>query len=340
MRVAVPRAWVRARRTILSADTVSFLAAAILYYFAAGDVRGFAFTLGLSTILDLVVVFLFTHPLISLLSRSKAFGSARFTGLDSVRAGGVAGEVGHAGRTGPSETLRSAWPGRRRRGSRALRRLSPPPGAAWRCWTTRRPRTRRGPGIASDPQGVTTPSSEAVETTEPPPPIGLRRAGSTAHAAQARHVRPNGPPRARAKIEGRARAGLMSIFPQAVSRRDQLQLHRHAQAVVLRVRRDHADLRPQLHLPRLQLRGRVRRRQPVPDPGCGHDRSRRIRPKRHSDRRTCRPKERPRRWAPGTTRQIVVKTKNVERRRAERASWPSVGQVAGHPDHEDQRQRR
>ena len=92
-RVAVPRAWVRARRTILSADTVSFLAAAILYYFAAGDVRGFAFALGLSTILDLVVVFLFTHPLISLLSRSKAFGSARFTGLDSVRAGGVAGAV-------------------------------------------------------------------------------------------------------------------------------------------------------------------------------------------------------------------------------------------------------
>jgi preprotein translocase subunit SecD len=89
VRVAVPRAWVRARRTILSADTVSFLAAAILYYFAAGDVRGFAFALGLSTILDLVVVFLFTHPLVSLLSRSRAFGSARFTGLDSARAGGV-----------------------------------------------------------------------------------------------------------------------------------------------------------------------------------------------------------------------------------------------------------
>ncbi|HEY2299258.1 MAG TPA: protein translocase subunit SecD [Jatrophihabitans sp.] len=85
VRVAVPRAWARARRTILSADTVSFLAAAILYYFAAGDVKGFAFTLGLSTILDLVVVFLFTHPLISLLSRSAAFGSARFTGLDSLR---------------------------------------------------------------------------------------------------------------------------------------------------------------------------------------------------------------------------------------------------------------
>ena len=84
-RVGVARAWVRARRTILSADTVSFLAAAILYYFASADVKGFAFTLGMSTILDLVVVFLFTHPLVSLLSRSRAFGSATFTGLDAVR---------------------------------------------------------------------------------------------------------------------------------------------------------------------------------------------------------------------------------------------------------------
>jgi preprotein translocase subunit SecD len=90
LRVAVPRAWTRARRTILSADTVSFIAAAVLYYFTVGDVRGFAFTLGLSTLLDLVVVFLFTHPLVSLLSRSRAFGSPRFTGLNSVRAGGIA----------------------------------------------------------------------------------------------------------------------------------------------------------------------------------------------------------------------------------------------------------
>jgi preprotein translocase subunit SecD len=90
IRVAVPRAWLRARRTILSADTVSFLAAAILYYFASADVKGFAFTLGMSTILDLVVVFLFTHPLVSLLSRSRAFGSPRFTGLNAVRVGGIA----------------------------------------------------------------------------------------------------------------------------------------------------------------------------------------------------------------------------------------------------------
>ncbi|MBI3688971.1 MAG: protein translocase subunit SecD [Actinobacteria bacterium] len=84
-RSAVPRAWVRARRTILSADAVSFLAAAVLYVTAAGDVKGFAFTLGLSTILDLVVVFLFTHPLIAVASRRANFTSGRVSGLGAVR---------------------------------------------------------------------------------------------------------------------------------------------------------------------------------------------------------------------------------------------------------------
>ncbi len=78
---AVPRAWVRARRTILSADAVSFLAAAILYFLTVGEVKGFAFTLGLSTVLDLIVVFLFTHPLVSWLSRFRWFASPTFSGL-------------------------------------------------------------------------------------------------------------------------------------------------------------------------------------------------------------------------------------------------------------------
>jgi preprotein translocase subunit SecD len=81
LRSAVPRAWVRARRTILSADAVSFLAAAILYVLAIGDVKGFAFTLGMSTVLDLVVVFLFTHPLMAVLARYRVFGTSRFSGL-------------------------------------------------------------------------------------------------------------------------------------------------------------------------------------------------------------------------------------------------------------------
>ena len=82
-RPASSGAWVRARRTILSADTVSFLAAAVLYYLSIGSVRGFAFTLGLSTILDLLVVFLFTKPMVTLLVRRPLFSTSRFSGLSS-----------------------------------------------------------------------------------------------------------------------------------------------------------------------------------------------------------------------------------------------------------------
>jgi preprotein translocase subunit SecD len=85
VRSAVPRAWIRARRTILSADTVSFLAAAVLYFLAIGAVKGFAFTLGLSTLIDVVVVFLFTHPLMATLSKWSAFTSPRISGLGNIR---------------------------------------------------------------------------------------------------------------------------------------------------------------------------------------------------------------------------------------------------------------
>ena len=80
-RSSVPRAWVRARRTILSADTVSFLAAAVLYMLAVGQVKGFAFTLGMSTVLDLIVVFLVTHPLVALASKSKLLSNPKLSGL-------------------------------------------------------------------------------------------------------------------------------------------------------------------------------------------------------------------------------------------------------------------
>jgi preprotein translocase subunit SecD len=83
VRTSVERSWVRARRTILSADTVSFLAAAALYYLSIGSVRGFAFTLGLSTILDLVVVFLFTKPMVTLLVRRSLFSTSRYSGLST-----------------------------------------------------------------------------------------------------------------------------------------------------------------------------------------------------------------------------------------------------------------
>ncbi len=80
-RVAADRAWVRARRTVISADIVSILAAVILYYLSVGSVRGFAFTLGLSTLIDLTVVFLFTRPLVSWLSRFRWFANPRISGL-------------------------------------------------------------------------------------------------------------------------------------------------------------------------------------------------------------------------------------------------------------------
>ncbi len=96
VRSAVPRGWLRARRTILSADFVSFLAAAVLYFLAAGAVKGFAFTLGLSTLVDLFIVLVFTHPLVAWLSRFSWFTSSRFSGLR--RFATKAAGVGEAGR--------------------------------------------------------------------------------------------------------------------------------------------------------------------------------------------------------------------------------------------------
>ena len=82
LRSAVETGWVRARRTILVADFVSIIAAVLLYFFAVGGVRGFAFTLGLSTLIDLLVVFFFTKPMMILIGRSKFFNSgSAITGI-------------------------------------------------------------------------------------------------------------------------------------------------------------------------------------------------------------------------------------------------------------------
>jgi preprotein translocase subunit SecD len=80
---AVARGWPRARRTILVSDFVSFLAAAVLYVVTVGKVRGFAFTLGLTTLLDVAVVFLFTLPLMTLLARRPFYAQGhRWSGLN------------------------------------------------------------------------------------------------------------------------------------------------------------------------------------------------------------------------------------------------------------------
>jgi preprotein translocase subunit SecD len=84
LEVAVENAWRRSIRTILASDAVSFIAAATLFVLTVGNVRGFAFTLGLTTLVDLLVVILFTHPLLQLLARTKFFSSGHpWSGFDS-----------------------------------------------------------------------------------------------------------------------------------------------------------------------------------------------------------------------------------------------------------------
>ena len=75
LRSAVETGWAKARHTILVADAVSLIAAILLYFFAVGGVRGFAFTLGLTTVVDLIVVFLFTKPIVTILAGAKFFSS-------------------------------------------------------------------------------------------------------------------------------------------------------------------------------------------------------------------------------------------------------------------------
>lgn len=84
-RSAVPRGWTRARKTIVSGNAVTFLAAAVLYALAIGQVKGFAFTLGLTTILDLVVVFLVTWPLVYLASKSPTLAKPAYNGLGAIQ---------------------------------------------------------------------------------------------------------------------------------------------------------------------------------------------------------------------------------------------------------------
>ncbi|MFC5678551.1 protein translocase subunit SecD [Aeromicrobium endophyticum] len=103
LRLAVEAGWVRARSTILAADAVSIIAAVTLFIFAIGVVRGFAFALGLTTLIDVFVVFFFTKPLVSLLARTKFFGQGhKLSGLDA----------SHLGITGRkvSEIARAAKP--------------------------------------------------------------------------------------------------------------------------------------------------------------------------------------------------------------------------------------
>ncbi|HEY9351480.1 MAG TPA: protein translocase subunit SecD, partial [Acidothermales bacterium] len=88
VRMSVETGWARARRTVLASDAVSLFAAFFLYVFSVANVRGFAFALGLTTLVDLLVVFLFTKPLVTILARSRFFGAGHpWSGLDPERLG-------------------------------------------------------------------------------------------------------------------------------------------------------------------------------------------------------------------------------------------------------------
>ena len=88
LRAACDAGWDRAKGTILAADFVSLLAAVVLYFLSVGAVRGFAFVLGLTTLMDVMVAFMFTRPMVTLLARNRWFTSGHpMTGLDPRRLG-------------------------------------------------------------------------------------------------------------------------------------------------------------------------------------------------------------------------------------------------------------
>jgi preprotein translocase subunit SecD len=111
---AVEAGWKRAIRTILASDTVNFLAAVTLYILAVGDVKGFALTLLLTTLIDVVVVTLFTHPMLRLIARTRYFGGGhRFSGLDPDALGAV-----YRGRASFREPVEAA--GRKKAGGKEV----------------------------------------------------------------------------------------------------------------------------------------------------------------------------------------------------------------------------
>jgi preprotein translocase subunit SecD len=117
---AAEAGWVRARRTILASDTVSFLAAVVLFILAVGGVRGFAFTLGLTTLVDIMVVFLFTKPMVTMLSRTRFFdGGHRMSGFSAEQLGRAATYAGRGRVRQPAAATAGAGGGRSRSAAKA-----------------------------------------------------------------------------------------------------------------------------------------------------------------------------------------------------------------------------
>ncbi len=87
---AVEDGWGRAKRTIYISKSINILAAVVLYILADATVKGFAFTLGLTTVIDILIFILFTHPVMQLLARTRFFGGGHpLSGLDPEALGAV-----------------------------------------------------------------------------------------------------------------------------------------------------------------------------------------------------------------------------------------------------------
>lgn len=106
---AVSVGWDRAKRTIVTSDLVNVLAACVLYFLAVGGVQGFAFTLGVTTLIDLALIFIFTHPMMVWLLRFKFFGEGhKLSGLDPEHLGAQRGTYRYVG-AGKVRKIRSVY---------------------------------------------------------------------------------------------------------------------------------------------------------------------------------------------------------------------------------------
>ena len=193
--------WKRARNTCLAADAVSLLAAIVLYIFAAGVVKGFAFALGLSTVIDLAIFFWFTHPMVSLLARFRFFNRGhKLSGLDAARrsASTALDAVEEARPDGQvlarlgNDLYKGQQVDRLRRPQVALVRHLRRRSCCWRSAAS----CVQGPQLWASSSPVA--RSTSVSALEPASPRRRRRAarGGRRHAASRPPPRPSSPPRA------------------------------------------------------------------------------------------------------------------------------------------------
>lgn len=166
---AVDTGWDRARRTILASDTVNFLAAVVLYFLAVGGVRGFAFTLGLTTLVDIIVVFFFTHPLMKLVARTRFFADGHpASGLDPHRLGATT--VRYAGRGRVVTPAAAATPGLTEdRPAKGKKKVLVPAGSAARpAMTIAERRAAAAAEAAAQATGAPDPEAEHDPAGTPP----------------------------------------------------------------------------------------------------------------------------------------------------------------------------